>query len=205
MASTINLLNDDYPCTTCSLNVGNDSICCDICDRWTHRLCAKISSKKLLRLSKEKYYFYCEDCEQAFPFRDVKTLDLITTECGYSFVNDLKLLQLQFDATNSTECLPTDYLSDVVNSNCLYYDAKSFNSQLGKTSGFSIIHFNARCLRKNFDYIVEYCSSLKTKFDVIAVSETWFDGVSDYLCSIPGYECYKTNRIGRKGGGVAIF
>ena len=46
----------------------------------------------------------------------------------------------------------------------------------------SIIHFNARSLKKNFHSIVCYLKNCGIKFDIIAISENWLkeNDINDY-------------------------
>ena len=52
---------------------------------------------------------------------------------------------------------------------------------------FSIIHFNARSLYKNFEDISIFLSSLKHSFTIIAVSETWISRDPVIPFNLPGY------------------
>ena len=39
----------------------------------------------------------------------------------------------------------------------------------------SLIHFNARSLKANFDNVKSYLSNLGKNFHIIAISESWLD------------------------------
>ena len=69
---------------------------------------------------------------------------------------------------------------------------------------FSIIHFNSRSLNCNFTKIKDYLNQF-TMFDVVAISETWLDEEKETDVRLEGYELYTTNRLNRKGGGVALL
>jgi len=60
-------------------------------------------------------------------------------------------------------------------------------------------------LYANFTKIQEYLRSLKYKFSVIALSETWVNEVRGVDFCMEGYEVYHCNRRDKRGGGVALF
>lgn len=96
-----------------------------------------------------------------------------------------------------------DHFFNDTNNSCEYYTDEQFNSV--KTKGaFSIIHFNSRSLYKNFNSIKEYMLKF-SKFNIIAVSETWLNEEKGYNVELEGYELYTMNRKNKKGGGVAIY
>ena len=70
----------------------------------------------------------------------------------------------------------------------------------------SLIHINARSLKKNFDDFQLLLSSVKFDFDIIAVSETWFHPNLDLnIYSMQGYSLIQQCRDNKNGGGVAIY
>ena len=46
---------------------------------------------------------------------------------------------------------------------------------------------------------------LKKKFSIIAISETFTDQSTEGLINIPGYTLHVKSRVGRIGGGVALY
>ena len=93
-----------------------------------------------------------------------------------------------------------------VNLDCSYYTEQKFIHSISKKKGFSLIHFNARSLKSNFQSIQETLKNISYSFDVIAISETWLDENSDEdIFSIEGFKLYHTYRTHKKGGVVALF
>ena len=87
-----------------------------------------------------------------------------------------------------------------------YFTDTMLTKTLNKRKGFSIIHFNARSLNANFQNIELYLSQLEVKFDVVAISETWFnDYTSTNVFNMKGYVMHYVSRSAGKGGGVAIY
>lgn len=72
-------------------------------------------------------------------------------------------------------------------------------------NSFSITHVNIRSLPKNFDELSLLYENLKSKFDVISMSEVWNVSNTE-LFSLPGYtlevKCRKGNA---RGGGVGAY
>ena len=87
-----------------------------------------------------------------------------------------------------------------------YFTDIMLTKTLNKRKGLSIIHFNARSLNANFLNIELYLSQLEVKFDVIAISETWFNEyTTTNVFNMEGYVMHYISRNAGKGGGVAIY
>ena len=100
-------------------------------------------------------------------------------------------LEQKYDSFKYSEYKMCDYENKVDPENnyyndlaltCKYFTDSQFNNDVyvnnvTKTI-FSLIHFNVRGLSANFGEIQDYLQSLKMKFDVIAITETWLDGES---------------------------
>ena len=70
------------------------------------------------------------------------------------------------------------------------------------STNFSLLHINARSLSKNKDHLSLYLSTLKIKFGVIAVTETWASADNEALLSISGYNSVFKNRL--QNGAMAL-
>jgi len=42
-------------------------------------------------------------------------------------------------------------------------------------------------------------------WDVIAITETWLREGQDWQLNVPGYRCYRKDRTGKRGEGVAFL
>ena len=127
-----------------------------------------------------------------------------------------KCSSLNFNCTEYTKIVHSDFRSEIDPDNnffnstskeCDYFTDSQFTDKfVGHNKDFSIIHFNARSLKKKFCNIEQYLQQLNVKFDIIAVSETWFDKNTNcdfYLLN--GYELFSVSRNSSRGGGVAIY
>jgi hypothetical protein len=92
---------------------------------------------------------------------------------------------------------------------CDYYLEDSFIKKCciddTDNDSLSIIHFNARSLPKNMNQWSVYLNSLKFKFNIIGVSETWLNNDNAHLYTFDGYIHYNLTRENRRGGGVSLF
>lgn len=69
----------------------------------------------------------------------------------------------------------------------------------------SLIHFNARSLRKNIDAITNFIASLQHAFTFICISETWLSEADNNLSGFPSYQAEYCHRPTDSHGGAAIF
>ena len=76
-----------------------------------------------------------------------------------------------------------------VNTKCNYFTNSQFTEMYSNSrfNGMSIIHFNSRSLKANFQMIKEYLEELDMYFDVIAMTETWHKSEDDYMFNLNGY------------------
>ena len=71
---------------------------------------------------------------------------------------------------------------------------------------FSVMHLNSRSLCKFFDNLQILLSSLKYNFDIIGVTETWFnDNTHLEMYNIENYSLVEICRSDKTGGGVAMY
>ena len=90
---------------------------------------------------------------------------------------------------------------------CNYYQPCKFANLIRNINNyktFSSLHINSRSLTQNIDSFKLLLNTLKYDFDVIGVSETWLK-YNNPLVHIPCYTLVSNHRIGRAGGGVALY
>ena len=88
-----------------------------------------------------------------------------------------------------------------------YYLEDDFNCMNINNSRFSVLHINARSLKRNIDKNKLYLSMLNHLFTIIAVSETWETTLNAMHFHIPSYTIVSVPRSNDnkcKGGGVKI-
>lgn len=69
---------------------------------------------------------------------------------------------------------------------------------------FSLILINIRSIRRNFAVLSSVLSVLEFSFDIIILTETWLTRDTDYMFSIPGYNCLSVYR-NQYGGGIRAY
>ena len=100
-----------------------------------------------------------------------------------------------------------DLESQLLSSNsCSAYNLDDLNNDESvQNSKLNILHLNIRSCNKNLDEFLVFLESVKIKFSVIVLSETWIKDVYSHI-NIPGFVSYHSTRQGnRRGGGVSIF
>lgn len=94
---------------------------------------------------------------------------------------------------------------------CNYYNEEEFNIftnsllDQGHKNIFSTFHLNIRSLPKNYDYLLQYLSTLNHTFSILALSETWLNDEIVSAYSVSHYNAVHSCRQNKKGGGVSIF
>ena len=86
-----------------------------------------------------------------------------------------------------------------------YFTSSTFNNSFNNSS-FSLIHVNIRSVNANGDAFVTYLSTLKLKFSVICLTETWSNEhnfLDDIFDSYKGFHAFRT--VDRRGGGISIY
>ena len=71
-------MNPQCPCKICKNKVkDNDpSICCDMCNVWSHVGCVNISPKTYVKLEDDVSAWYCPICIRSLPFSDLRSKEL---------------------------------------------------------------------------------------------------------------------------------
>ena len=90
-----------------------------------------------------------------------------------------------------------------------YFTESTLNSSfnLNDSSMFSFVHMNIRSLPKHFNEMINYFDTLHPSFSVVGLSETWLkqSNMPFNIYSIPGFHLETNCRVGRVGGGVALY
>ena len=73
-----------------------------------------------------------------------------------------------------------------------------------KNPTLNIIHINIRSLNKNYDSLLILLESIKTKFDIIVLSETWKVNNLEYF-NILGYEIFYSEACHNQNDGLLMY
>ena len=100
-----------------------------------------------------------------------------------------------------------DIESYLLSSNsCNSYNLEEINNENPLLeSKLNILHLNIRSCNSNLDEFLAFLDTVKMKFSIVVLSETWIKDSSNHI-NIPGFVSYHSIRQGnRRGGGVSIF
>ena len=90
-----------------------------------------------------------------------------------------------------------------------YFSVENFKTVSDQLNGdkFSILHLNIRSLNKNIDNLRDFLASLKGKFSVIVLTESWCDETANKnsLFDLENYNSVHKTRKNKKGGGICIY
>ena len=87
-----------------------------------------------------------------------------------------------------------------------YFDEEGFNSLCIDDKDLRILHLNIRSLCSCMKDLCALLTSLKVKFDIICITESWLSDHTEPLYSLPGYNAYHSLRpVGKRGGGISVF
>jgi len=83
---------------------------------------------------------------------------------------------------------------------CKYYAEQQFSNDINVNydGGLSLVRLNARSHRTSFSEIQDL-RSLKVKFDIIAINETWLSKDLTTLYTVYDYDVFRVVRDNRKG------
>ena len=69
-------MTNNFPFGLCSGEVGDndDSVQCDLCDKWNHIRCFNIGAEQYKKLEKDPLLWYCPNCAMEIPFSTLSNM-----------------------------------------------------------------------------------------------------------------------------------
>ena len=89
------------------------------------------------------------------------------TYCKFIHYNDYNICDNELDLD------PENKYFEQQAGNCKKNTDEVFTEKINFEHIISILHFNCRSIKSNFDSINQYLHKIKSNFDAIALSETW--------------------------------
>ena len=90
-----------------------------------------------------------------------------------------------------------------------YFSVENFETVSDQLNGdkFSILHLNIRSLNKSIDNLRDFLASLKGKFSVTVLTESWYDETANKnsLFDLENYNSVHKTRKNKKRGGICIY
>ncbi len=202
-------------CPVCKKIMMNNhrGIQCDICDFWHHMVCANLDLVAYRRLSKSNEKWYCSLClANILPFMSVDDNALIDLCCynsafeSFAF-KEFSVNELVLKNINRLHLIEggDDDLTPNICSVCNYYDPVNISNNASLSKNVSCIHLNIRSLFKNFLDFSDYLGTLKFKFHIIILTETWLESDNSSCFGLSGYTLFSFPRTHGRGGGVLIY
>ena len=163
----------------CSDEVGDndDSVQCDLCNKWNHTRCLNIDAEQYEKLKKDPLPWYCPNCAMEIPFSTLSKKGLKTV----LFEGSSKTLPKSFSKPfhkKTTEKLKSfrgvsQLFDQSENSvSCDYYTPYELNKIKVKQEDLSVLHLNISSLSAHIDDLKNFLSELRIKFDIICISES---------------------------------
>ena len=211
-----------YKCGICNRKVLSNCIYCDFCKCWIHKKCVNLSEKDLSELAKDTEVWFCKKCyRNIFPFYDLNNEEFLMyrnnlKEHSVEMYESCNLLNNQDNNNDLTfEDLDSNTFEINVSSKylleeefCKIFSNRKYDSIETPTNKetLNIMHLNCRSIKRNYDSVFELLNNLNFKFDIIAISESWFNKNDDVsLYNIQGYNSFICNRESKQGGGVVLY
>ena len=90
-----------------------------------------------------------------------------------------------------------------------YFSVENFETVSDQLNGdkFSILHLNVRSLNKSIDNLRDFLTSLKGKFSVTVLTESWCDETANKnsLFDLENYNSVHKTRKNKKRGGICFY
>ena len=187
-----------FPCKICAKNVSKNvkAVQCDLCELWVHIKCNNLNYLDYRSLQNSNESWYCiECCSTIFPFNSLSSNKnclyfLYKTFCTITDHNTAQWIDLENHHISSLSLKHSSNLELLVNqldnatpennndpekicsSKCYDIEEMGNIQILHKNKSLSLFHINACSLNKSFDDLQHLFSYTKTKFDIIAITET---------------------------------
>ena len=214
-------------CSVCSKKVtGTETLACSTCNHWIHKECIGKFSNRSEYQSFLAYYstkpWDCPTCtSEILPFIFLDNdefifllLDIFTKP---SYLNKDNFQQVYtklnetefFESTNKNDTYNNKYLDNIdpdinykVDDTCDYIvNTNAIKANTSKE--LTMITFNIRSIKKNFNNFVDLLCTIKCKIYIICLTETWLgnlDNIKDF--EIEGYHTplYQNRQQSSRGG-----
>ena len=196
-----------YICDHCNCEVGYKlmPIQCDSCQKWFHGKCEKITRNEWSVLGSSNDNWHCTKCKsELFPFNKLDNDEFLN--CVSCISQELRNLQKRCMFLEKS--VKQNKIEKHLSNSCYLSRDQLSSMHNNILQSFSLIHFNCRSLKKNFDSIDNLLHGCSSKFSVIALSETWMNDANGdcfSLYELPGYKAHNVNRQNKKGGGTALY
>ncbi|MGL5684566.1 MAG: endonuclease/exonuclease/phosphatase family protein, partial [Vagococcus fluvialis] len=153
---------------------------------------------------KENTYSFCTQGHRVYTSNSKN--DPISTVINKTFKANDKYKRVNRDTTDDIKIIESQAI--IKQRQYLFFQtvnhAKVVWDPVVKPKGFFGGHLNIRSLFPKCDEI--RILLLGSNLDFLCISETWLnDRISTSMIDVPGYKCYRKDRVAGRGGGVLIY
>ena len=206
-------MNPRYPYKICKNEVKDQdpSICCDICNMWSHIECVNKSPKTYEKLQNDDISaWYCPICV-SFPFSDLRAKELRTFLSSDTIEHTQKPQKTPKKLNEQARELMKKFsqISQVNDPNentasCVYCDLNDFNKVIAVYLNMAVLHLNISSLSSHINELKLLFSSLNLNFDIICMSESriTMSNLPSSNIHIPGYNIEQTPTESFAGGSL---
>ena len=202
-------MSPQYPCKIWKNDVkdNNPSVCCNICNIWSHIECVNISSKTYVNLQDDVVSaWYCPICIRSLPLSDLRTkklkifLSSDTIEHAKTTKSSEKLNKQTRKLINFSPLNSQLNDSNKNTASCDYYDLNDFNKVIVTKQDLAVLHLNISLLSSHINELKLLLSSLN--FDIICITESIItkSNLPTSNIHIPGYNTEQTPTESSAGG-----
>lgn len=204
-----------FPCAICSKACKLNSIACDDCNQWLHKVCLGMSSTEFSRLGNSEDTWICPNCSRpnnstilySVPEDSDSSSRSVNLSTHPSALDSLSDISLQSRSSTSTEpdTDPSFASSTVSDNPAMASSPKTPRNIPQKRKQLRLLVINFQSLRKKGKLLESIIESSEP--DVLLGTETWLDDSIKSSEIIPNYLGYDVQRRDRKSdqhGGVLI-
>ena len=204
--------DDLRKCSVCTHDVPSNAclLQCDCCLHYIHSNCTNLLKVDIDEILSSSRSWSCINCNvHLFPFNHIHDdadflrsycMDLNEQTYGKRLSDKMFVpFELNEDDTLLVPDVDVDpdfnffnQCSLQSNIQCKYYLGDGFSKYTANLLNnpnecFSVINMNIRSMKANLDSFTAYLNTLKFKFDVIGLTETWLHKDNSDLYNAPGY------------------
>ena len=154
-----------HPCAVCKKAVGvrHKAIHCDICLKWVHIKCNRISNKTYELIKNNNSNWYCMQClETEVPYAKINDIEFLET------LNKTEIKNVTHSTNHkSSEAIFQEIIDVSGQEQCKYYNPEELNDiDYSKENDISYMHLNIASLPYHFEELESFLANTKIKFDI---------------------------------------
>ena len=180
-----------------------------MCNSWIHQRCSGLSEKDIVEFDTEIEWMWPKCSRYTFPFWNLNDQELAEnfTSSEHNFLHKLEPFEYSENKflINNRGIDGDLNFTDNMSIECKYYSLEAFSKNLSGKNSSSIVYFNIRSIKANFQNLLIHLEIITHEFDVIAITETWLSEDERDLFEIENNTSNFVSRKSGRGEGVGIY